>query len=308
MNNCVPNRKVPRFSSNRRELFLMAVPCFLFVIVFSYLQLAGWIMAFYNFKPGIPIFQSDFTGLKYFKLIFTEPDLLPVLRNTLIMSFLGIAVMPLPVAFAILLSEVKGKAFRKVIQITTTLPYFISWVLVYAIFFLFFSVDNGFINKLLLSIGAIKEPTNVLANNKAVWLFQTGVSLWRNLGFSAIIYFASIAGIDPMLYDSASIDGAGRFRTILHITIPGLIPTYITLLLLNIGNMLSNGFEQYYVFYNPMVHDHIQVIDYYLYRIGITLNDYSFSTALGMTKTLLSTILLFSANWISKRISGQSII
>lgn len=295
-------------ASKSWELYIMALPCFLLVIIFSYLPIAGWSMAFFNYKPGLSLFKSDFRGLYYFKLFFSDMEILPVLRNTLVMSFLGLVVSPLPIIFAIFLSEMKSDKYRRLLQTVTTLPNFISWILVFSIAFTFFSVGDGFINKILLSTGLIKEPFNILANNNAVWYFQTAIGLWKSLGFSAVIYLAAIAGIDMEQYYSAKIDGAGRIATMWHITVPGLIPTYITMLLIAIGNMLNNGFEQYYIFYNSMVHDHIQVLDYYVYRIGIASNDYSFSTAIGISKTFISIILVFTANFISKRLRGQSII
>lgn len=301
-----PRRK--RVASGQKTLLLMAVPCFFFVIAFSYVPLFGWIYAFFDYEPGLKLYQCEFVGLKYFGLAIFEPELLPVLRNTLVISFLGIVSTVFPVAFAILLSEMASRKYKKFIQTATTLPNFISWVLVFSIFFAFFNTNDGLLNTLLLELGLIEQPTNILANADAVWVFQTGVSIWKSLGFSSIVYLAAINGIDPELYDAAKVDGAGRLRMILHVTVPGLIPTYITLLLLGIGSLLSNGFEQYYVFYNPLVHNTIQVLDYYLYRIGIVLNDYSFSTALGMTKTLMSIILLTVANLASKKLRGQTII
>lgn len=297
-----------KYVSGQKTLLYMAVPCFLFVIAFSYVPLFGWIYAFFDYEPGLKLYQCEFVGLKYFQLAIFEPELIPVLRNTIAISFLGLLSTVLPIVFAILLSEMSSKKYKKLIQTATTLPNFISWVLVFSIFFAFFNTSDGMVNNVLTGIGLIETPTNILANAEAVWLFQTAVSIWKNLGFSAIVYLAAISGIDPELYDAAKVDGAGRFRMILHITLPGLIPTYITLLLLNIGSLLSNGFEQYFVFYNPLVHNRIQVLDYYLYRIGIVLNDYSFSTALGMTKTIISIILLTSANFASKKLRGQAII
>lgn len=293
--------------SNKSTLLFMTIPGFLLVIFFSYIPLFGWIYSFFNYKPGIPLSQTPFVGLKYFKLAVSDPELLIVLRNTLVMSFLGILTSPLSVIFAILISETPGRRFKKFVQTTTTLPHFISWVLVYSIFFIFFSTE-GMINTVLINLRIISDPTTLLINNDIAWFFQTGVVIWKGLGFGAIIYLAAITGIDPELYDAAAVDGAGRFRKIIHITVPGVTQTYVVLLLLSIGGMLSNGFEQYFVFYNPMVSDKLQVLDYYLYRIGIALNDYSFSTTLGMSKTIISIILLFTANFISKKIRGQSII
>ena len=300
------------FLSAKNLLFLMALPCFAFVVIFYYMPIFGWIYAFFEYKPGLKLNQCAFVGMKYFKLALEEPELLTVLRNTFVLSFLGILATPLPAVFAIMLSEMRSKAYKKVIQTITTLPNFISWVLVYAIFFLFFSIDGGLVNELLLKYGIISEPTSVLGNADIVWIFQTLVSIWKVLGFNAIIYFAAIAGIDQELYDAANVDGAGRFGKILHITIPGLYSTFIVLQVLGIGNILSNGFDQFYIFHNAMVHDKIQVLDYYLYRIGIgDVNgggDFSLATALGISKTFISLLLLMMANFLSKKLRGDYVI
>ncbi|OBZ18029.1 ABC transporter permease [Bacillus sp. FJAT-27264] len=294
--------------SNRMKLFWMAVPFLIIVFIFNYVPLFGWIYAFFDYKPGIPLWKTPFAGLDYFKLMFHErKELFNVLRNTMIMSILGLLCAPLYAVFAIFLNEMRSKFFKKLVQITTTLPNFISWVLVYAVFFMFFSSD-GFINRVLLSFGWIDGPTNVLGNNDIVWYVQTGILMWKGLGWGAIIYLATIAGIDQELYDAAKVDGAGRFRTIWNITIPGILPTFFVLLLLQISNMLSNGFDQYFVFYNPLVATHIEVLDYYTYRVGMLNNDFSYSTALGISKTVISITLLFTVNHLAKRIRGESII
>lgn len=294
--------------SSKTTLFFMTVPCFILLVVFAYLPITGWIMAFFDYKPGLDIFKCSFSGLKYFKLAIFEPDLIPVLRNTLALSLLGILSSPLAAIFAMFLSEMRSKRFQKIIQTTTTFPNFISWVLVYSIAFTFFATGDGVINKLLMNWHIISEPKEVLGNSDITWFFQTAIGIWKGLGFGAIIYLAAITGIDTELYDAADVDGAGRFRKMLHITVPGLYPTYITLLILAIGGILSNGFEQYYLFSNPLVQDKIQVLDTYVYRIGIKQGDFPLSTALGMSKTLISVVLLTVANLISKRTRGTSII
>jgi len=285
----------------------MTVPCFILLIVFSYLPVAGWVMAFYEYKPGLAIFDTEFAGFKYFKLALDEPDLLPVLRNTLALSLLGILFSPLPVLFAVFLSEMRSKAVRKFIQTTTTFPYFISWILVFSIAFTFFSTGEGFVNAILTKWGVTDEPVDFLGTSAYVWMFQTLLGIWKGLGFGAIVYLAAISGIDQELYDAASVDGAGRASKIVHITLPGLYPTFFTLLILSIGGILSNGFEQYYLFTNPLVQDKIQVLDTYVYRIGIAQGDFPLSTALGMAKTLVSVALLVVASLISKRLRGTSI-
>jgi len=223
------------------------------------------------------------------------------------MSFLQILSSPLPIIFAILLSELPFNRFKRVVQTITTLPNFVSWVIVFALAFAIFS-NEGLWNTFFTGLGWLQQPVNVLGNEDITWVFQTLLVIWKSLGWNAIIYLAAIAGIDSELYDAASVDGAGRFSRIMHITVPGILPTFIVLLLLSASNLLSVGFEQYLVFYNPMVADKIEVIDYYVYRMGLVAQDYSFTTAVGIMKTLVSLLLLFSINTLAKRIRGESII
>ena len=291
----------------KAKLFIIALACFSFVVVFAYVPLFGWSYAFFDYKPGLKLFDCEFVGLKFFKLAVNHHEILTVLTNTLAIGFLGILVSPLPAVFAILLSQMRSKRYRSIIQTTTTLPYFVSWVLVYAVFFAFLSPE-GFINQLLLRFNLISDPIDPLTNVKITWYLQTGIGIWKNLGFSAIIYLATIVSIDQQLFDAANVDGANRWQTIIHIVVPSLIPTYLNLLILGVGFILSNGFEQYYLFYNPLVHSKIQVLDLFLYRVGLMRGDFPLSTALGMSKSLISITLLFTVNLISKRLRGHSII
>lgn len=291
----------------RLTVTLLAMPFVIVVFVFSYIPLFGWTYSFFNYKPGIPLIKSHFVGLEYFRLIVTDTDMGRVLVNTLAMSFLSVACSVLPIIFAIMITELRFPVVGKLVQSATTLPNFISWVIVYSLVYTMFSSD-GVVNRVLFSTGIISEPTKILGNSDAVWFFQTALGIWKTLGWNAIIYLAAIAGIDHELYDAADIDGAGRMGKIIYVTLPGLAPTFFVLLLLAISNILSAGFEQYLVFYNSLVADKIEVIDYYVYRLGIVTNDYSYGTAIGMSKSLVSILLLFLVNMLSKKIRGNSII
>lgn len=309
--NYMPARRNPKFRANRLRLFLMALPFVLFILVFSYIPLFGWVYAFFDYHPGISLVKAPFVGLKFFKMAFdinAGSNVLQVLRNTFVLSFLGLLTSPLPVIFAIFLTEMNNRTYKKIIQTVTTLPNFISWILVFAIAYETFSVSDGFVNQFLLNLKLIKDPISPLLNSEIAWYFQTALGIWKGLGFSSIIYLAAVGGIDQELYDAASIDGAGRFKKILHVTVPGLVPTFIVLLLLQVSNILSNGFDQYYAFMNAMVSDKLQVFDYYIYRLGIGMNEYSLGTALGIFKTIVSVSLLLFLNWVAKRIRGNSII
>lgn len=223
------------------------------------------------------------------------------------MSFLGLLCAPLPAVFAIFLSELKSVRFKKIVQTITTIPNFVSWVIIYALSYALFS-SEGVVNQVLMNLGWVSKATNILGNTKAVWGFQTALGVWKSIGWNAIIYFAAIAGIDSELYDAASVDGAGRFRKILHITIPGISSTFFVLLLLQISNILSSGIDQYLAFYNSMVADKITVLDLYVYRLGLVTQDYSYATAVGISKTVISIVLLFGANGLSKKLRGEGLV
>ncbi|MBR6030127.1 MAG: sugar ABC transporter permease [Clostridia bacterium] len=290
----------------------MMLPVILLAFIFAYLPIWGWRFAFFDYTPGGTIGPENYVGFKWFSFLFTDPattrDLLRVLRNTLIMSGLGIATSWLPIAFAVLLAEVRSTKFQRFVQTFTTIPNFISWVLVYAIAICIFSTD-GFINSFLTNIMHMEGAnTNYLQVADHTWLKMLLWGTWKGVGWSAIVYIAGIAGIDQQLYEAAKVDGANRFRCIWHITIPGLIPTYCVLLLMSIAGILSNGMEQYLVFSNAMNKDVIEVLDLYVYNIGIGQNRISLSTVVGVSKSLIGITLLFAANGISKAIRGESII
>jgi ABC-type polysaccharide transport system permease subunit len=289
------------------RLLLMAAPFLLMVVLFNYVPLFGWSFAFFEYRLGLPIFQSEFVGLRYFIMFLTDRvNMLRVMRNTAIFSLITLALTPLPMIFAILLSEIKSVKFKKVVQTFTTVPNFVSWVIVFSLAFMIFSTD-GLLNQILAALGITPPPT-VLGNRDAVYWFQSAMTQWKTLGWSAIIYFAALAGIDQEMYEAAAIDGANRLHNILYITIPSLMPTYLVLLLLAIGNFVNLGVEQYFVFENPMVANNIEVLDLYVLRVGLVGNDFSFGTAIGIMRSVVSVSLLFTANAIAKKIRGNSIV
>lgn len=290
------------------KLLLMALPFMVIVLLFNYMPLFGWIYAFFNYKPGVPLFKNEFVGLEYFKLFLTDPiDMLRVMKNTVAFALIGYIVSPLPMIFAIMLNEVKNRPYKKFIQTVTTLPNFVSWVIVFSLTFTIFS-SEGLFNNILMKFNLISIPSNVLSDPDAVFWFQTALGQWKSLGWSSIIYLAAIAGIDQELYEAARIDGASRFKSIFYITIPSLMPTFIVLLLLSIGNFVSVGFEQFFVFKNPANSTNIEVLDVYVYRIGLMNQDYSYGVAIGIMKSVVSVTLLFLANFASKRVRGESIV
>lgn len=297
----------------KHRLFLMMLPFIILLFLFCYLPLWGWRYAFFNYTPGTELTRENFVGFRWFAYLFensaTRSDILRVLTNTLAMSGLGLLTSWMPMAFAIFLSEIKSNRFRRIVQTVTTIPNFISWVLVYTFAFALFSTD-GFINTTLMNLGAISEPENYLMGEGSIWIKMLLWGLWKSLGWNAIIYIAAISGIDQQLYESATIDGAGRFAKIWYITIPELMPTFFVLLLLSIAGILSNGMDQYLVFKNATNKDAIEVLDLYVYNLGLSsgLSQIPLSTVVSMVKSLISVVLLFGANRVSKAIRGESIV
>lgn len=304
--------KTDRFEmQSKYKLFLMFLPFAAAAFVFSYLPLFGWRYAFFDYTSGSNLTMDKFVGFKWFTLLFqnaaTREDIVRVLRNTLAMSGLGIATSWVAMAFAIFLSEIKSGPVRRFVQTFTTIPNFISWVLVYALALAIFSTD-GFISSLFTQMGVWDQGKNMLMNPDHTWLKMLAWGMWKGVGWSAIIYIAGISGIDQQLYEAATVDGAGRFQKMWHITVPGLIPTFMVLLLMAIAGILSNGMEQYLVFENAINTDYITVLDLYVYKLGIGSGAIPLSTVIGMVKSLVSVLLLFAANGISKLIRGESII
>lgn len=300
-------RKVMTARDSRILLMMALIPLSI-LIVFAYGPLWGWIYAFFDYRIGMPLKDCEFVGFKYFVIALKDPDLYRVLVNTLAMSFLSLLGIPLAAAFAILLSELRLKKFGKVVQTVTTLPNFMSWIIVFSICYVFFAPGGGVINTTLLKSGVIKQPFTPLQDVDITWIFQTLIKYWKELGYSAIIFFASIGSIDTELYEAARVDGANRWNLIRHVTIPGLAPTVLVLLLINVGYILSNGFDQYYVFYNGMVAPKLEVLDYYVYKMGMANKDIPYATAVSVTKTFISVILVYVTNRLSKKVNGRSVL
>jgi putative aldouronate transport system permease protein len=296
------------------RLVLMIMPFLVLVFLFAYLPLWGWRYAFFDHRPGFNLSMDEFVGFKWFIYLFenaaTRADIVRVMRNTLVMSGIGIATAWLPMVFAIFLTEIKASHPRRLVQTLTTVPNFISWVLVYGVAFAIFSTE-GFLNWMLVNLGLIEFGTNHLMDSSNIWLKMFLWNTWKTLGWSAIIYIAGISSIDQQLYEAAKVDGAGRFKRMWYVTVPGLMPTFFVLLLLAIANMLSNGLEQYLVFYNPGNRATIEVLDLYVYNLGLgrgATQTLPLATVVGMFKSVVSVLLLFAANRLSKVIRGESIV
>ncbi len=291
--------------------FLYILPFMVLLAVFSYYPLYGWIYAFYDYRPPIPLAHSQFVGLMWFHSMIANQvkvnQLLQVIMNTFGISGLTILFSWLPMIFAIFLNEIKRIRFRKFVQTVTTLPNFISWVLVFSIAFSMFS-STGMVNNLLKHLGLISSPILFLQSSSHMWLKMWVWTTWKVLGWSAIMYIAALSGVDESLYEAAQVDGATRMQVIRHITIPSLLPTYFVLLMLSIASFLNNGMEQYYVFQNAFNKNSIQVLDLYVYNLAMGGGSYSISVAISMLKSLISVVLLLMVNVLSKLLRGESIV
>lgn len=285
----------------------MVLPWFLLIIIFNYLPLMGWAYAFVDYQLGRSVFDSPFVGLDNFKLMFSSISRLPrAFRNTLIPSLINLGLSWMPIAFAICLGELRSTRYRKIVQCITTIPNFISWVLIYGLMIALFSTD-GAVNVWLLRLGIIDRASNVLNNVNVAWTLQAALNMWKTLGFSAIIYLAAIAGIDQELYDAAMVDGAGRFRRIWHITIPGVLPTYLVQTVLAIGSFLNSSMDYPLIFGSPLTTPKLENLSLYSYNLFQN-SDYSFGIALGIANSVVAIILLCVANLAAKKIRGESIL
>lgn len=288
----------------QKYLHLMILPFVVLVFFMCYLPMLGLVMAFKDFTPHLGIFASPWVGLKYFEDFFLSGDFVKILRNTLAMSGLNILFgFPLPIAFALLLNELKFPRLKKFVQTSSYLPHFISWVIAANLIMTFLSY-SGTMNAILLKLRMIQEPVAFFQQGELFWLIVTLGNLWKELGWSAIIYLAAIAGVDTQLYDAAYIDGAGRFRRIWHVTLPSIRFTIIFVLIFSISNLLNSGFEQQLLMGNPLILDYSDNIDTYTYRYGLAQAQYAYGTAIGLFKSIISFALLYTANWASKKYGG----
>lgn len=290
----------------QRELFFMIIPVMVYVFIFSYMPLKGWLMAFQDFKPGRT--THAWVGFKHFKFLFTDERFFRVMRNTLSMSFINLILGFITAIFlAMMINEVKHKLFKRVVQTISYLPYFLSWVIACSMIADFLS-SGGILNTILLNLGIIDKPVILLSDpSKFWWVVAWGV-VWKNVGWNTIIYLAAITSIDPELYESAELDGAGRFARIWHITLPCIKSTILVLLIMNLGFVLNSGYEVQYLLGNTLTWDTAETIDVFVIRYGMGMGNYSLGTALGMFKTVASILLITIANQSSKHFADESLV
>ena len=293
----------------KRQKFLLVVSFFVVVygIIFYYWPLTGWIMAFQQYKPKDGLLHSKLVGLAKFKFLFEDAVFLRVIRNTFAMGVINLVTTTFTaILFAILLNEMRSAIAKKTVQTISYLPHFLSWIIVTGILHDALS-PTGIINDLLMRSGAIDQAINFFAHPKYFWWIVAFANNWKETGWNAIIYLAAITAIDPTLYEAASIDGAGRWAKIKHITLPGIRPTIMILLLMNVGNVLNAGFEVQYLLGNGLIKSVSETIDIYVLTWGISQNDFSLGTAAGMFKSAVSIALIVLANWAAKKTGDDSL-
>ncbi|WP_260845678.1 sugar ABC transporter permease [Paenibacillus sp. Y412MC10] len=290
------------------DIQLMVIPALILIFIFSYIPMYGVLMAFQDYNIFNGFWNSPWVGFKHFSMFFHAPEFWTILRNTIIISLLKFGIgFPAPIILALMLNEVRQMFFKRVVQTITYLPHFLSWVIVAGFAMSILSTDNGSLNILLQKLHLIKEPIGFLGQAEYFWGIIVSTSVWKEIGFNSIVYLAAIAGINPSLYEAASIDGAGRVKQVFMITIPSIMPVVVIFMILAIGNLLSAGFEDILLLgANPVLRDVASVIDTYVYRVGITNQRYSYATAVGLFKAVISVGLLTFANYFARR-SGNSL-
>lgn len=296
-----PKKNLFKRMTKQKTLIIMSIPFLIYVFIFNYVPLAGWLMAFQKYKPAKGLFDQTWCGFEQFKFLFSDPTFFKVVRNTLAMSLINLTLgFICSIGFALLLNELRNLLAKKFIQTVSYLPHFLSWIIVTGIVADVLSTDGGIINQLLVSLNIINQPINFFAHTKYFWGIVGLSNVWKEVGWGSIIYLSAITAISPDLYEAAEIDGAGRFQKMLHVTLPGIKSTIFILLIMNIGNILNAGFEVQYLLGNGLVQEVSQTIDIFVLKYGISLNNYSLATAAGIFKSLISVSLIFIANRFAK--------
>jgi len=289
-----------------RNLYLLALPGILFFLVFKYVPMTGVVIAFKEYSPYQGFLNSAWVGLEHFQRFFTNPDFLLLFRNTLAINVMSLVLFfPLPIVLSLLMNELRSKLFKKTVQTIIYLPHFLSWVIIVGITFLLLSQSEGVINKMLVAAGF--SPVDFLTNPDYFWLLLTVQSIWKDAGWGTIIFLAAMASVDPQLYEAAKMDGAGRFRQMWNVTLPGIRNVIVILLILRLGHIMDVGFEQVFLMMNGAVSDVADVFDTYVFRTGIKQGQYSYSTAIGLFKSAVGLLLVIGANKVSKKLGEEGV-
>ncbi|MGX9929861.1 sugar ABC transporter permease [Virgibacillus sp. Bac332] len=290
------------------DLQMMVIPGLLFIFIFNYIPMYGVLMAFQDYNIFEGMAGSEWVGFKHFERFFEDPRFLEIMRNTIVLSVLKILIcFPAPIILALMLNEVRHMMFKRAVQTITYLPHFLSWVIVAGFATSILATDNGSLNMALEKINLIDKPINFLSIPEYFWTIIISTNLWKSIGFASIVYLAAIAGVDQQLYEAASLDGASKWKQIFLITIPSIMPVIVIFFILEIGNLLNAGFEDLLLLgSNPVLREVSDVIDTYVYRVGISDGLYSYAAAIGLFKAVISVGLLTLANQLARK-SGNSL-
>jgi putative aldouronate transport system permease protein len=290
----------------------MAIPAVIFIIIFSYVPMWGVLTAFKNYDLYRGFWDSEWVGTQFFEMFFQSPDFWTVTRNTIAISLLKlIIVFPAPIVLALMINEVVNARFKRLIQTVTYLPHFLSWVIVGGFAISLLAVDGGTINELLLTLKLVDEPINWLSIPNYFYTILISANVWKEIGFGSIVYMAAIAGVNPSLYEAASVDGASRLKQIFVVTIPSIMPVIVIFFILQMGNILNAGFEDILVLTNngnnAILMERANVIDTFVLETGIRQQMYSYATAAGLVKSVINIILLLGANKLARRMGQESL-
>jgi putative aldouronate transport system permease protein len=298
--------ELAKYVRKNNALYIMLIPGIVFFLLFKYLPMAGLVIGFQDYNAYKGFLASEWVGLKWFVRFFSQRQFTRVLWNTLIINIYQLVfAFPAPIILACLLNEVRAMRFKRTVQTIAYLPHFLSWSIIYGLAFMLLSQESGLINQAIVALG--REPVAFLQKPGYFRPIIIGAQIWRDMGWGTIIFLAALAGISPALYESATIDGAGRWKQFQYITFPGLLPAIMILMLLNIGRIMDLGFEQIWVFLNPLTYETGEVLETYIYRWGVQQGNYSFTTAVGLFKSLIGLIMIVIANRTSRSITGESL-
>lgn len=293
------------------SLQIVLVLGLVYLLIFCYIPMMGIIIAFkeYKLSSGLAgFFTGRSVGFKWFQEFLSSPMCLTVIRNTLVLSLLKLLIVfPIPIIFALMLNEIRSSKFKKIVQTASYLPHFVSWIIVSGLCFTMFSSVSGLINELLLKTGTISHGLTILTDEKQYWGLAIGTEIWKETGWSAIIFIAAIAGIDASLYEAAQIDGAGRFQRILYVTIPGIKGTVIIMFILALGGLVSGNLDQALLLGNHMNRGYSEIINSYVLNIGLKQFRFDYAAAVGLMQSVISVVLVFSANKFSRKVMGASL-
>lgn len=295
-----------RMLKKYRMFYLFLLPAVLVVFLFSYKPLLGVVIAFKDFKMVKGIWDSEWVGLKHFQKLFGDPNFFRALKNTLIIGIISlVAQFPITIIFTILVNEIGHRRFKKVVQTITYLPHFLSWVVVGSFVYQILSPTSGVVNAILIKLGVLEKPFYFMVQQNLFVAIYVFTKLWKDTGYSIVVYLASIAGIDVEQYEAAAIDGANRFQKIIYITLPALIPTMCVMLILNVGSIISVGFDPIYNLYNSATYQTADVISTFVYRKGMVDARFDYSTAAGLFQNVVSLILVLSSNWLARKANPE---